>query len=221
MKRRSITTFFALGVLAIFAVSAQAQLVASVDKRSNLAETRSSSDSSAVAEPQQLEQSFDIQLQLLIGTNDATAPKGDVPANLTNLSRQLRTTMPFSNYRLASTFLGRLVNDGTFEYKSSSNIFGQENDARMLTFLEWSVARLRNLPTAKGGQGFQAQAFRFGAKVPIITATGPASNVAYEPIGLNLGKIGIVENVPTLIGTLNLPGANGTLFLVMTIKSVD
>jgi len=26
---------------------------------------------------------------------------------------------------------------------------------------------------------------------------------------------------PTLIGTLNLPGADGTIFLIMTVKSVD
>jgi len=215
MNRRSLLIIFSVALLAVAAAGANAQLVASVDKRAGVADTIARPE--PAAEPQQLEPSFDVQLQLLIGTNDASAPRGDIPANLSNLSKQLKTNMPFSNYRLASTFFGRLGTDGNFEYKSTSNIFGQENDARMLTFLEWSVVRLKNLPTPKGGQGFRADTFRFGAKVPVVTAQA----VSYEPIGLNLARIGIVENTPTLLGTLNLPGANGTLFLVITIKTVD
>ena len=71
----------------------------------------------------------------------------------------------------------------------------------------------------KGGQGYQARGFRFGAKVPVLT--GPTKDITFEAIGLNLDRVGLAENIPTLIGTLNLPGANGTIFLVMTIKTVD
>ena len=43
----------------------------------------------------------------------------------------------------------------------------------------------------------------------------------YESIGLNLRRISLVENTPTMIGTLNLPGTNGTIFLIMTVRSAD
>lgn len=175
----------------------------------------------------QLEPSYDVELHLVIGSNDA-GTRTELPAELANVSRHLKGTMPFTSYRVASTFLGRLSNSGNFEYKSLSNIFGQETELRSQSFLEWSLISLRNLPTAKGGQGFQAQAFRFGARVPVNTGASVKDEngksvavVNYESIGLNLGKVGLVENTPTLIGTLNLPGANGTIFLVMTVKAVD
>lgn len=174
-----------------------------------------------------VEPSYDVELQLLIGSNDAGA-KTELPANLADVTRHLKTAMPFNNYRLASTFLGRVSNNGHFEYKSLSNIFGQEAELRSQSFLEWSLTSLRNLPTLRGGQGFQAQAFRFGARVPVNTgATVKDENgksiavVNYESIGLDLNRVGLAENAPTLIGTLNLPGANGTIFLVMTVKAVD
>ena len=173
-----------------------------------------------------VEPSYDVELQLLIGSNDGA--KSDLPANLSTVARQLKGAMPFANYRVASTFLGRLSNGGNFEYKSLSNIFGQENEVRSQTFLDWSLVRLKNLPTVKGGQGYQAEAFRFGARVPVVTGAsvkdenGKQINVVnYESIGLNLGRVGIADSTPTLIGTLNLPGSSGTIFLVMTVKPVD
>ena len=45
--------------------------------------------------------------------------------------------------------------------------------------------------------------------------------ISYESIGLVLHGLGFAENVPTLIGTVNLPGADGTIFLVMTVRSAD
>ncbi|MBK8302079.1 MAG: hypothetical protein IPK98_01175 [Chloracidobacterium sp.] len=43
----------------------------------------------------------------------------------------------------------------------------------------------------------------------------------YEQIGLNISKVGLSQNTPTLIGTLNLPGTSGTIFLVMTVRAAD
>lgn len=176
---------------------------------------------------QQVEPSYDVELQLLIGSNDAGS-RTELPASLANVTRHLRAAMPFASYRLASTFLGRVSNNGHFEYKSLSNIFGQEVELRSQSFLEWSLLNLKSLPTAKGGQGFQAQAFRFGAKVPVNTGSTHKDEsgksiavVNYESIGLSLNRVGLAENTPTLIGTLNLPGANGTIFLVMTVKAVE
>jgi hypothetical protein len=174
----------------------------------------------------QVEPSYDVQLQLVIGSNDATQ-KGDLPAGLgAAASRQIRS-FGFSNHKLASTLLGRVGNNGDFHYKSLTNIFGQEVDLRSQTFLEWSVNDLRGLPMPKGGPGYQAGGFRFGARVPVVTGQGkddagkPFPVTAFEPIGLTLDRLGLAENTPTLVGTLNLPGAGGTIFLVMTVKAVD
>ncbi len=173
-----------------------------------------------------VEPSYEVSLQLIVGSNDPSV-RPDMPANLGGISKHLKNSFTFNNYRLAGTFLGRVTNTGNFDYKSTTNIFGQESAEKSRpTFLDWSLINLRNGPTSTGQKGFQAQMFRLGARVPITVSTiadGGKTNsvVNYESIGLTLAKVGLVENLPTLIGTLNLPGADGTVFLVMTVRSAD
>jgi hypothetical protein len=182
--------------------------------------------SSVAIYAQSVEPSYDMTLQLVVGSNE-TGSGSDIPADLLAVSRELKTHFAFTNYRISGTLIGRIANGGTFQYKSFANAFGREQAPGSQTFMDWSVAGFRNMPMASGKQGFQAQSFRFGARVPVIIGgakdeTGkliPSFN--YEPIGLTLDKVGLSENVPTLIGTLNLPGTNGTIFLIMTVKSVD
>ncbi len=175
---------------------------------------------------QTVEPSYDVSLQLLVGSNDGGSIP-EVPQNLSAISRQIKGAFPFLNYRLAHTLLGRVSNTGSLEYKSVGDVFAQPSDRRFESFLEWTMGNIRNMPTAKGPSGFQAQAFRFGARVPVVTGNAKDETgklipiVNYEQIGLSLGKIGLSENMPTLMGTVNLPGAGGTIFLVMTVKSAD
>lgn len=68
---------------------------------------------------------------------------------------------------------------------------------------------------------------RFGARVPVVVGyrkdqTGkdePAVN--YEQIGLTMSRLGISENVPTLIGTLDVPNGTDMIFVVMTAKTLE
>ena len=166
--------------------------------------------------------SFDVSLHLVLGSNEGG--RGDLPNELSAVTKQMRSNFGFSNYRLASTFLGRISNSGSFEYKSVSNIFGQQSTVDTQTFLEWSLGDFHTVPTAGGGQAVQARAFRFGAKVPVVlgpTGGDKAAPVQYESIGVNVGRFVVAQNTPTLIGTLNLPGTSGTIFLVMTVRSAD
>ncbi len=177
------------------------------------------------AEGRPVEPSYEVSLQLIVGSNDPAA-RPEIPANLGSISKQLKSSFAFSNYRLAGTFLGRVTNAGNFEYKSTTNIFGQESEKTRPTFLDWSLIDLRRGPTASGQRGFQAQVFRLGARVPVtvsmIAESGKSNSVVnYESIGLTLAKVGLAENSPTLIGTLNLPGADGTVFLVMTVRNAE
>lgn len=177
------------------------------------------------AESRPVEPSYEVSLQLIVGSNDPAA-KPEIPSNLGSISGQLKSSFAFTSYRLAGTFLGRVTNTGNFEYKSTTNIFGQESEKSRPAFLDWSLHDLRSGPTATGKRGFQAGLFRLGARVPITTSiiseSGKTNSVVqYESIGLTLGRVGLVENSPTLIGTLNLPGADGTVFLIMTVRSAD
>jgi len=168
----------------------------------------------------QADQDYDITLQVLIGTNDAGAYM-DVPQNLGNITKQIKPNFVFSRYRLAYTLLGRSSTNGEFEYKSMFNAIGEPTQGDAQSFLEWSLRGLRS-----STEGLQAQAFRFGARLPVNTSntrdeSGKTQSVfVYEGIGLNLSRVGIMENVPTLLGSLSLPKTNGTLFLVLTLTPI-
>jgi hypothetical protein len=170
---------------------------------------------------QKIEPSYEVSLHVVIGSNEAGA-KSDLPSSLAAVSRQLKNNFSFSNYRLANTFLGRISNTGNIEYKSISNILGQETESESQTFLEWSLGNFRSMQ-----DGFQARSFRFGARVPVRVGstrdeagrTNPVIN--YEGVGLTMNMIGLKANTPTLVGTISLPKTTGTIFLVATIKSAD
>lgn len=166
------------------------------------------------------EPNFQIALHLIVG-GTVGAAKGELPASLAAVARQIRSAVPYPSYRLASTYIGRVGNTGNFEYKSVADLLGK-SQSDPATFLEWSVGNIRLV-----GSDYQAQSFRFGARVPVrsmIPSTdGSKLNqiVNYEPIGLSFQRVGVSENVPTLLGTLTLPQSGETLFLVMTVSRTD
>lgn len=173
----------------------------------------------AFAQPQ-LEPSYEVALHVVVGSNDASS-RSELPANLSSVSKQFKAGFPFTSYRVANTFFGRVSNTGNIEYKSVSNIFGEPTGQDPQSFLEWSLTHFQVHQT-----GLQARNFRFGARVPVRSLglveggrTMPMIN--YESIGLTVSMLGIPANKPTLIGTLNLPGSAGTIFLVATIRPAE
>ncbi|HTH50916.1 MAG TPA: hypothetical protein VL501_03225 [Pyrinomonadaceae bacterium] len=172
----------------------------------------------ASAQQPDADRNYDITLQLIIGSNEPGS-KGEVPANLGPITKQIRSSFDFAGYRLASTFLGRIANNGNFDYNSVASIDGKDLSSAVPTFLDWSIHDLHAMP---GGKGLQAQGFRFGAKVPVVVGdAAKGQGVNYENLGVGLNRMGLSENTPTLIGTLHLPGTTGTIFLVMTIRPTD
>ncbi len=168
-----------------------------------------------------LEPSYEVSLQVLIGSNESGS-KSDVPSNLSSITKHLKSNFSFSDYRLANTFLGRISNTGNIEYKSISNILGQETDAEPPTFVEWSLGNFRSVES-----GFQARLFRFGAKVPVRTGSTRNESgrvdpiINYESVGLTMIMFGLPANTPTLIGTISMPRTTGTIFLIATIRSAN
>src|SRR5687767_14316096 len=57
------------------------------------------------------ETNLDTQLYLLVATNQAVED-AKLPATLDGVVKQLRTSLPFKNYRLAATLINRVKNEG-------------------------------------------------------------------------------------------------------------
>jgi hypothetical protein len=174
---------------------------------------------------EQAEPSFEVVLQVVTGSNE-TAQKSSLPANLSAVTKNLKNNFSFSNYNLSSTYIGRVANTGNIDYKTVSSNFGQNQNAETPSFLEWSLGNLRSMANASGQNTIQLQPFRFGARMPIVTASykeesGKTNSVVnYESIGLTLQRVSLPVNAPTLIGTLSTPKANETIFLVLTVIPV-
>lgn len=173
--------------------------------------------------PKPAEPNYEAVLHVLVSGNQG--PGESVPAALNTVSRQIKTEFGSSNLRLINTYLGRLSNAGSLEYKGVSNAYAPEALPGSPSFLDWRLTNMRNLQNAAGQPVFQFQGFRFGARVPVRVGNfqdekAPAP-VNYEAIGLNLDRMSVRENVPTLLGTLTQPRTDGTLFLVLTIRNAD
>lgn len=166
------------------------------------------------------ETNYDVVLNLIDGSDGPR--NGSLPGRLSDISKQFRTEFPFKSYNLAQSYIGRIGLNGTFQYKSVSDIFGQPSGSDAPTFLEWSIVSARVSAGSPQDQ-FQIQAFRFGARIPVrMGSAGDAGKTppvtSYESVGINLDRTSIKIGTPTLVGTLSLPKTNGTIFLVLTIN---
>jgi hypothetical protein len=127
--------------------------------------------------------SYEVSLQVIVGSDDAGA-RAELPKSLAGVMSQLRSSYSFSSYRIANTYLGRIGNTGTVEYKSVTNIFGEDSSGDTPSFLEWSLGGSRYPDVSGTGNTFLAQPFKFGARIPIRFA-GPKDEAGRSPSTTN------------------------------------
>jgi len=170
-----------------------------------------------------VEANYEATLHVLVGSDQAGP--GGLPSALTPVARQLRAEFGANNLKLINTYLGRLSNTGSLEYKGVSHAYVQEPQHGSPSFLDWRLVGLKTAQNATGQSVYQFQYFRFGARVPVKMGNFQDDKIPapinYEAIGLTLDRMSVRENVPTLVGTLTQPKTDGTLFLILTVKSVD
>jgi hypothetical protein len=155
------------------------------------------------------EPSYEVLLQVLVASNAGAA--NQPPAALANVVRKLKTTFPFTDYRVSATYLNRVENGGSME---SKGVIQETNASTTPVFQEWSLGIVKRVADAGGQNLVQASVFRFGTRVPI--QLGQAVN--YEHTGLTINRVNLVENTPTIVGTLSAPKTNELIVLVLTVR---
>ena len=96
------------------------------------------------------------------------------------------------------------------------------------SFNEFTVGRVRFDTDGSGRQVIQMINFRFGSRVPIITAQPSTTNASvnapggfpvinYQPIGLKT-DISMGEGVPVIAGTLNVGPSGDAIIVVISAK---
>lgn len=189
LKRFSVFVIFAVGLCFVPAAFAQ--------------ETKDVK----LAEP-----SYEVLLQVLVASN--TGDNNQMPAPLGNVVKKLKSTFPFTDYRVTATYLNRVENGGNVESRA---IIQETNSSSTPTFQNWSLYGVKRADGAGGQNLVQLGSFQFGSKIPIQTG----QTVGYDDTGLKINRLNLLENTPTIIGTMNASKTNELIVLVLTVRPAN
>lgn len=171
------------------------------------------------------EANLETQLYLIVGTNQ-NVDDTKLPATLDTVVKQLRSTLPFKNYRLAATLINRVKNEGRLDLSwIGGPLVSPTAAASPVTpsFSQFKVRQVKLVRNAENQQVVQMLGFNFGARIPIqtpgaIAATGAvAPTVAYENTGVST-DISMREAEPVIVGTLNIGPSGDAIILVVSAK---
>jgi hypothetical protein len=168
---------------------------------------------------------YEVQLHLLV-TAEGAEGAAKVPQGLDGVVRQLKSSLPAADYRLAATFINRVRDGGRFDVKTVGGYPFAAPSSTPLTpaFFQFLLNGIKLADEQSGGGLINVQDFRLGLKVPIQTAS--VSNdkagqgypvIQYEDTGINT-QMSVREGEPTLVGTLNTSRPGQLFALVITIK---
>ena len=212
--RRIVSTILFATILAVF--TAWDQVV--------LAQTP---DASSQKEARAGETNLDTQLYLIIATNQ-DVDDAKLPASLTPVMAQLRSSLPFKNYRLAATLINRVKNESrmSLQWVGGPLLPSAAASTSTPSFNEFKVNHVKLVSDATGRDIVHMEGFRFGARIPIQTGTAIASNgpaapiINYENTGLNT-DISMREGEAVVVGTLNVGPSGDAIILVMSAKRAN
>jgi hypothetical protein len=171
----------------------------------------------------------DVHLYMIVGTNDA-AQRGSLPPFMEGVTRQLRSALPFEGYRLASTLVYRVRDGGALEVRGVSGAAltglppGTPNNS---TFYEFRIQRLRADKTSAGQPFVEVRGFRFGMRLPVVTATVRANNSSGNaqdfPV-VNHEETAVATDLtvragePALVSTVTTSRPDEAIILVLLVR---
>ena len=169
------------------------------------------------------EANLDTQLFLIVATNQ-TVPDEKLPSSLDGVVKQLRSTLPFKNYRLAATLLNRVKNEGRLDLSwIGGPIAASAGSTTSVTptFSQFKVRVVKLVKNSAGESMVQMAGFNYGARIPIqvgqVAVNGGTPAINYENTGLST-DISIREGEPVVVGTLNVGPSGDAIILVVAAR---
>jgi hypothetical protein len=170
---------------------------------------------------------LETQLYLILGTNQAV-PDSKIPSSLDPVIKQLRATLPFKNYRLATTLINRVKNEGKLEIVGiGSSLAATPEPGQPITRSSFRVRDIRLFRGSEGQLMVQVAGFGFNASIPVVAnGAAIAANNAAPPVfayeGASLGTdISMRESEPVIVGTLNVGPSGDAIILVLAAKRTE
>jgi len=193
-----------------------------------LAQESSAPQKPANAAPREDETNLDIQLFLILATN-RDVEDGKLPNALQPVLARLRDSMNFQHYSVAASLLNRVRHNGRLETSwVGGPMLAPVSSPINPSFNEFTAGRVRVDRDLNGREIIQMIEFRFGARVPIITAQPNTTNASigapggfpvinYQPVGLRT-DISLSDGVPVIAGTLNVGPSGDAIIVVVSAK---
>jgi hypothetical protein len=161
---------------------------------------------------------YEVQLYLLV-TAEATAEgAAKVPQALDGVVRQLKSSLPPADYRLAATFINRVKSGGSFEANSVGGSAPQGSPQGMLmpAYYQFTFADVRAADGPQSEGSVNVRQLKFSIRLPTQLADRPGI-IQLQESGLNT-QMSVREGEPTLVSTLNSSSAGRLFALVITIR---
>ena len=215
----NLANLYRLALISAFLISL---VIVNAQPVSAQAETLSSRPSSVTKVVDQT--NLDAQLHLIIATNTA-GQEGTLPPSLGPVLRQLRATLPFQHYRLATTLLNRVRNGGRLNLKwvGGPLLNNSSSPSSTPSFNEFTVNEVNLVEDTLGREVIQMSGFNFGARIPVQTSTAGAPGTSgfpvinYEPTGIRT-DISMPEGEPVIVGTLSIGPSGDAIIVVASAK---
>ena len=170
------------------------------------------------------ETNFETQLFLIVGTNQEVS-ESRIPTTLDTVMKQLRATLPFKNYRLATTLINRVKNEGRLDVNSISGPFVPVTTSNNIPQTTPSQFKIRQIKLVReNGQALvQMSGFYFNSRLaipvgsPVASANPAPPAFNYESAALST-DISVREGEPVVVGTLNTGPSGDAIILVVAAK---
>ena len=187
------------------------------------AQSTATSQAETKTETKEDETNLETHLFLIVASNQEVGdPK--LPSSLDTIVKQLRASLPFKNYRLVSTLINRVKNDGRLQLNWVGAPMTSASPALSSTpsFSHFNIRQVKLVSNRDGQPMIQMAGFSFGARVPIqmsaIAAGGEVRpTTSYEQTGLGT-DISMREGEPVIVGTLNVGPSGDAIILVVSAR---
>jgi hypothetical protein len=184
------------------------------------------SPAEAATNAKNVEINHEVQLYLLVASNKSFE-RNNLPQALDGVIKQLKSTLPFTNYHLTTTLLHRVSDNGSLQVSGviGSSPFGATTPAIVPTYYEFTLTKIKSVASG-GEQPFvHIQTFRFTQRVPIQTSStrsdsgGSFPVINYEPTGITT-ELSLREGAPTIIGTIPIGLPDESVIIIASVKRI-
>jgi len=167
----------------------------------------------AQATPEKPGESFNFVLKLVAGVQGADVKDG-LPAGWDKVEKHLRSTFSVKGFETIGTFGVRGAIGGTAGYEGSWNM--RASDGKRLSTIRFSLSNL-----SRDGGTIAAKNANFYLEIPPIFDPQQGAKARDEQVfKLTLYGLALEANTPTVLGSLQIVGVDGPVFVVLTARTL-